>query len=325
MASYPSGDCMDVVLARSEAVREFLRSKPPVEIRRRSVALVPVDGDFRMDVKALERVLDRDACDEIIPVAIVANAGTVNTGAVDPIPEIARIAVERRIWLHVYGAYGICGKLDPRVASRFDGLERAESLVCDPHKWLAAPPGSGAVFVRERALLERAFTMEPADYAEGSIVQGKISSTFDSPGENFLQLGPEMSAQSRGVAVWAILKEIGAEGVRERIIRHNDHARLVYRLAMEDARLEALHEPILSICCFRYQARGLSDEELDTLNMEIAQRLRVEGIVPSTTRVRGRYAIRPCFINPRTGDGDVRRMVARVREIGDALTCMSTS
>src|SRR5215469_16143325 len=155
--------------------------------------------------------------------------------------------------------------------------------------------------------------MEPADYAEGAMVKGEVSSTFDNLGDDYLQIGPEMSAQSRGVAVWAILKEIGADGVRDRVERHCSFARRVFDLASADERLEPLSRPTLSICCYRYRASGVSEHGLDDLNAEIAQRLRMEGIVPSTTRVAGRYAIRPCFTNPRTTMVDVERMVTRPR------------
>jgi glutamate/tyrosine decarboxylase-like PLP-dependent enzyme len=175
------------------------------------------------------------------------------------------------------------------------------------------------VFVRDRALQERTFTMEPADYAEGAMVKGEVSSTFDHLGDDYLQIGPEMSAQSRGVTVWAILKEIGAESVRERVARHCSFAQRLFDLALADERLEPLSRPTVSICCYRYRALDMRENALDDLNTEIAQRLRMEGIVPSTTRVAGRYAIRPCFINPRTTMMDVERMVARTRAIGDAL------
>jgi selenocysteine lyase/cysteine desulfurase len=124
-----------------------------------------------------------------------------NTGAVDPIAQMVAIARRRGISLHVDGAYGLFGKLDSCVAPLFDGVEEADSVAMDPHKWLAAPSGSGAVFVRDRALQERAFTMKPADYAEGAMVRGEVNSTFDYLGDDYLQIGPEMSAQSRGVAI----------------------------------------------------------------------------------------------------------------------------
>lgn len=307
------------IYASSEVHHSIFRAAGILGIGRNNVRPIPVDEEMRIDLRALEEALDRDLAARLVPVALVANAGTTNTGAVDPIAQMVAIARRRKIWLHVDGAYGLFGRLDPRVEALFDGVEEADSVIADPHKWLAAPPGSGAVFVRDQALQERAFTMEPADYAEGAMVVGEIKSTFDSLGDDYLQLGPEMSAPSRGVAVWAILKEIGAEGVRDRVSRHCSFARRVFDLASADERLEPLLRPTLSICCYRYYAPGISEDRLDELNTEIAQRLRIEGIVPSTTRVRGKYAIRPCFINPRTTIVEAEHMVARTRAIGDEL------
>ena len=267
--------------ASSEVHHAIFRAAGILGLGRRNISLVPVDEEMRIDVAALEATLDNDAAAGLTPVALIANAGTTNTGAIDPIGQMVDIARRRKIWLHVDGAYGLFGRLDPRVAALFDRVVEADSLVVDPHKWLAAPVGSGAVFVRDRRLQERAFTMEPADYAEGAMIKGEINSTFD-----YLQIGPEMSAQSRGVAVWAILKEIGAEGVRDRVVRHCSFARRIFELASADERLEPLNQPTLSICCYRYRAPDLSETALDDLNAEIAQRLRMEGIVPSDAGIQ---------------------------------------
>ena len=159
--------------ASSEVHHCVLRAAGILGIGRRNVSQIPVDAELRIDLAALEAALDRDAAANLVPIAIVANAGTTNTGAVDPIAQVAAVARRRKIWLHVDGAYGLFGRLDPRVASLFDGVEEADSVVVDPHKWLAAPAGSGVVFVRDHALQERAFAMEPADYAEGSLVEGE--------------------------------------------------------------------------------------------------------------------------------------------------------
>ena len=308
------------IYVSSEAHHSIFRAAGILGIGRSNVSRIPVDSEMRIDLAALEAALDRDTAAKIVPIALVANAGTTNTGAVDPISQMAAIARRRKVWLHIDGAYGLFGRLDSRVSALFDGVEEADSVAVDPHKWLAAPVGSGVVFVRDGALQERAFTMEPADYVEGTMVKGEIKSTFDSVGEDYLQIGPEMTAPSRGVAVWAILKEIGVAGMRKRVVQHCSFARHVFELASTDERLEALNRPTLSICCFRYRAPGASDVSLDDLNAEIAQRLRREGIVPSTTRVAHKYAIRPCFINPRTSLANVERMIERTRAIGDALT-----
>jgi len=274
-----------------------------------------------IDLDHLLEALEADRAEGILPVALVASAGTVNTGAIDPIEHMADIAAEYGTWLHIDGAYGLFGVLDPRVAPLYRGLERADSVAVDPHKWLAVPLGCGAAFVRDRALLARAFTAEPAEYLEGAAGAPEVESTFDDLGEPYQHLNVELSAPSRGVRVWAILREIGAEGMRERVVRHNDFARHLASRVAEDERLELLATPTLSICCFRYRPPHVEEAQLDDLNAEIARRLRVHTPhVPSTTRVDGKLAIRPCYINPRTSLAEVDGLADQVREIGDALS-----
>ncbi len=307
------------IYASSEVHHVVNRAAAVLGLGRRAIASIAVDATQRINLDHLRETLEADRAKGILPVAIVASAGTVNTGAIDPIDQMAEIASRYDMWLHIDGAYGLFGVLDPRVAPLFHGLERADSVAVDPHKWLAAPIGCGAAFVRDRALLGRAFTTDPAEYLEGDAGTGEVQSTFDDLGD-FYHFGIEHSAPSRGVRVWAILKEIGAEGMRERVIRHNDFARHLASRVEEDDRLELLAAPTLSICCFRYRPPQLEETSLDDLNAEIARRLRADGAyVPSTTRVGGKFAIRPCYINPRTSLAEVDGLADRVREIGDAL------
>jgi aromatic-L-amino-acid decarboxylase len=256
----------------------------------------------------------------------VATAGTTNTGAIDPLRACGELAGEFGAWFHVDGAYGLVGRLDPRVTDRFDGLDLADSAIVDPHKWLAAPVGVAAAFVRDRAILHRAFTQEPADYLEGSFVSGDdIRSSFDSMGIPYGDFAVELSAPARGVIVWAILREQGVAGIRARVMRDNDYAQRVARRAAEHPRLESLTEPELSIACIRYVgnvdagAERLND--LNNLNERLLRRLvRETAYLPSATVVEGAFAIRPCFINARTTDGLVDGLVDAVVAIGDELT-----
>ncbi|HKW78011.1 MAG TPA: pyridoxal-dependent decarboxylase, partial [Candidatus Limnocylindria bacterium] len=308
------------VYASSEVHHVVTRAAAVLGLGRRSVAMLDVDDLGRLVPSALERALDEDARTGIRPIAIVATAGTVNTGAIDPIDEIADIAEARGIWLHVDGAYGLFGRLDERVAPLYEGLERAGSVAVDPHKWLAVPLGCGATYVRDRALFGRAFTLEPAEYLEGAASTGELSSPFDDFGDMYHDFNLEQSAQSRGVTVWAALAEMGADGMRDRVRRHNDFARHLADRVRADGRLELVAPPTLSITCFRYRAPGAADAALDELNNEIARRLRAETpYVPSTTRVRGRLAIRPCYVNPRTTLAEVDGLADAVRRIGDQI------
>lgn len=310
------------VYASAEVHHVVTRAAAVLGLGRRSVSLVPVDDAGRLELPELRRRLIADRAAGIVPIAIVATAGTVNAGAIDPIGRMADLAAEFETWLHVDGAYGLFGRLDERVAPLFEGLERASSVAVDPHKWLATPVGVGAVFVSDRGLLGRAFTLEPAEYLEGAAVNNEDApeSPFDSFGELYHDFNLDQSAPSRGVMVWAVLKEIGAAGMRERVRRHIDFARHLADLVRADERLELLAEPTLSICCFRYRPPAIEGPQLDELNAEIARRLRAEtGLVPSTTRIGSKLAIRPCYINPRTTIHEVDALAAAVREIGDRL------
>lgn len=309
------------IYASSEVHHVVMRAAGVLGLGRASVFPIATDAAFRCDIAALRRRLDEDRAADIVPLAIVASGGTVNTGAVDPIGGMADLAAERGVWLHVDGAYGMFGIVDERVAPLFRGVERADSVAVDPHKWLAAPVGCGAVYVRDRALLGRAFTLEPAEYLEGNVTPGPLDSPFDDFGVPYHHFGVDQSSPARGVQVWAILREIGANGVHERVVRHNTYARLLADLVRADERLELLAEPVLSICCFRYRRPELGEEKLKELNIAIARRLRSESrCVPSTTIVNGRFAIRPCFINPRTTRADVELLARLVREYGDTMT-----
>lgn len=309
------------IYASSEVHHVVNRAAAVLGIGRRNVIGVPVNQAGELDPDQLRKQIATDREAGFLPMAIVATAGTVNTGAVDPIRTLRKIADEEQAWLHVDGAYGMFGILDPRVSERFDGVADADSVALDPHKWLAAPVGNGVAMVRDRGLLGRAFTLEPAAYLEGSIgEQSEVDSPFDAFGEIYHEFNLDQSAPSRGVQVWAILREIGRDGITRRIVRHNDFARHLSELVEASPHLEQLAPVVLSICCFRYHHPDLDNDRMNALNKKLVARLRAEGdLVPSTTVLDGRLAIRPCYINPRTRLEDVQLLARRAEEIGHDL------
>jgi aromatic-L-amino-acid decarboxylase len=316
------------VFATAEAHHTVQRAAGVLGLGRRAVRLVATDESGRMDVADLRRALARAADEGVLPVAVVATAGTTNTGAVDPLGEIADVAAEHGVWLHVDGAYGLPGVLDERKAHLFRGVERADSVIVDPHKWLGASVGVAATFVRDRELLARGFTQTPADYLEGNVAdedpEPGLGHSMDDFGIPYYDYGVELSAPPRGVVVWALLLEVGVSGLRDRVRRHNDMAARVAAAAREHPNLELLLEPTLSICCFRYVAPGVAD--LDALNRRLHRRLVRENVnIPSTTRVNGKLAIRPCFIGARTGPAQADSLVEDVLRIGAELTAGQAS
>lgn len=291
---------------------------------RRNLQAIGLDATGRVDVSALERAVDADMAAGRTPVAIVGSAGDVNTGRIDPLAALAEVAHARGIWFHVDGAYGGFGLLDDRVRDAYGDVATYDSFAVDPHKWMAAPVGTGALILRDAGPLVRAFTIEPGDYDAGRhapVGTGDLGSPFEELGLGTPELGVDFSTPARGIPIWAILREIGASGMRERVTRHLDCARHVASRARTEPDLELLLEPELSICCFRFRPVGMDDEPaLDALNDRVLRRVQARGrTVPSSTRVDGRFAIRPCFINPRTTLADADALVDEVLVVGRSL------
>ena len=311
------------VYASEECHHTIQRSGGVLGIGRHAIKLIACDSKGRMRVDCLQNAIAEDKVAGVLPMAIVANAGTTNTGAIDPLLAMGEIATENSIWFHVDGAYGLPGILDEQISHLYHGLELADSVIVDPHKWLGSSVGVAATFVRDRQCLYRAFTQEPADYLEGSVEQTDksapvIGHSLDDFGIPYFDFGVELSAPCRGVVVWALIREIGVQGMRERVKRHNAMARHLAQCANDHANLEVLSEPTLSICCFRYISPDI--EDLDRFNQRLHRRLvRENKYMPSTTRVRGSLTLRPCYVGARADLPQVDALLESVLRIGKDL------
>jgi len=320
----PAADGVDRpvrIYASEECHHTIQRAAGVLGVGRRSVRAIACDSLGRMLVDELRKAVEEDKAAGILPMAIVANAGTTNTGAIDPLEAMAEVAEEHKIWFHVDGAYGLPGILDERISHHFRGLEKADSVIVDPHKWLGASVGVAATFIRDRDLLLRAFTQEPADYLEGSVDPSAavFEHSMDDFGIPYFDYGVELSAPCRGIVVWALIKEIGVEGMRQRVKQHNDMAKTIAERARKHPNLELLLEPSLSICCFRYVDSKIDD--LDGLNQRLHRQLvRENTYMPSTTRVNGVLALRPCYIGARHQPPQAEELVDAVLRIGSELT-----
>lgn len=312
MAGMPPGR----VYASSEVHHALLRAAGVLGLGRSGLRLVPTDRAQRIDVQALHRAVQEDVAAGLVPVAVVGVAGTTSTGALDPLAEVADVAAEHDAWFHVDGAYGLFGILDETRADAFADLGRADSVAVDMHKWLALPTGTGATYVRDSAVLARTFTQEPSDPVEGAFAApaAAVDSPWDVLGTPYQEWSLELSAAARGIAVWATLHEIGRDGVRQRVVAHNRLARLLADRVRAEPRLELLHEPELSICCFRVRGTaGDGDGAVDAHNQRVLRSLHAEGLhVPSGTVVDGHFALRACFVNPRQTERDVHALVDAV-------------
>lgn len=309
------------VYASIESHHTIQRSTAVLGLGRHGVVPIPVDDRQRIDVDAVRRAIEADRAAGVVPVAVVGTAGTTNTGAIDPLDALADLAAETGVWFHVDGAYGLLATTVPERAERFAGVERADSVITDPHKWLSAPIGVGATFVRDADQLERAFTEGPADYLEGSFVAGPPESIFDDMGTPYADYGVELTAPARGVMVWAMLRELGLDGVQATVRRDLGFAEHLAERVRGEERLELLCEPELSIVCFGFVPDGDRTEgELDDLNGRLLRALRRDTpYAPSSTRVGGRYALRPRYVNPRTTLADVDGLADAVLDLGTRL------
>jgi len=313
--------------ATSETHHVVRRAVSVLGFGRQAVVTMPTDEGLRMDVTALRERLHQDQDDGCTPVAILATAGTTNSGAIDPLPDLAALCRDEGIWLHVDGAYGLLGKLDPTVASLYGDLSDADSLVLDPHKWLNAPLGSGAVFVRDRALLRRTFALGTAAYLDDEHAENgdaPLGSQFADYGFEFHEIGVELSAPPRGVHVWAVLKELGVDGIRARVQRNIALAHYLAELIDRSPVLELVVPVTLSIGCFRYVPPGIRTSHdrdslslLNQINRDVLYRIQSRGrSIPSGTTVHGKFVIRPCYLNPRTTEADIEALVEETEQCG---------
>lgn len=277
-----------------------------------AVRLVPVDERYRMRVDALARMIGEDRKRGHRPIAIVATAGTVGTGAVDPIPELLRVARSEQIWLHVDGAYGAFAVVAPSAPEALGALADADSIACDPHKWLYAPVDAGVVLVREPGLLANSFAFHASYLHARADTDGRV---------DLLELGPENSRRARGIKVWMALQAYGLDGYRDMIERNIRLAAYMEELVQTTDGLVLAAPRELSIVCWRVEPGGLPGDRLDELQVQVIEELERRGVaIVSNARLRdGRTALRACIVNFRTGPGDVEAVVRASAEIGSEL------
>jgi len=276
---------------------------------------VSTDAEHRMDVSSLRAAVAADRAGGKRPFAVAASAGTVGTGAIDPLDELADLCAAERLWLHVDGAYGALAAAVPTHRARYAGLERADSVTLDPHKWLSVPVECGAVLVRDGGLLRSAFSLVP-DYLRTEMDRGFGGLPW------YSEFGIQQTRGFRALKLWMTLQHLGRAGVGDLIARHLALAR--YLAARVDAApdLERLAPVELSIVCFRYapaEQRG-DEAALDLLNKRVTQAVQEAGDVFLTqTTLSGRFALRACVLHYATTEADIAALVDAVRATGARL------
>jgi len=265
---------------------------------------IPTDERFCIRLDLLRQAIAADRKAGLVPAIVVGNAGTVNTGAVDPLDALADLCAAEGLWFHVDGAYGALASVSPKLKPLFRGLERADSVAADPHKWLYVPYEAGAALVREPGRMADAFR-RPAPYLvhdPDSPVAGPVS---------FNERGPELSRSFKALKVWMGLKRHGRRGYAAAV----EHDVTLARFLADELRarpdFELMAEPVLSIVGFRYRPAGLDEEDrLARLNRRIVNRLVGSGaFFLAPTLLKGRTAMRAAIVNFRTTEDDLRALV----------------
>jgi aromatic-L-amino-acid decarboxylase len=274
---------------------------------------VPVDADYRIDVEALARMLRDDRAAGRFPFCVIGTAGTVNTGATDDLATLADLCEREQLWFHVDGAFGALAYLSPALRPIVAGLERADSIGFDLHKWGSLPFECACVLVRDPAMHRAAFA-STASYiapAERGVIAGGLP---------FAERGLELTRGFKALKVWMSLSAHGSDALAAVIEQNVRQAHDLARRVMAHAELELLAPVPLNVVCFRFVAPGLSDARLNAVNEEILLRLQERGIaVPSGTVLGGRYAIRVANVNHRSLEADFGELIEAVVAIGREL------
>jgi aromatic-L-amino-acid decarboxylase len=293
----------------AEVHYSVVRAAELLGIGSRLVRALPIDGHRRLRPDAVARAIEADRAGGVVPVAVVATAGTTLTGAVDPIDALAEVCLEHGVWLHVDGAYGLPAARTPSAAHLFHGVERADSVAIDAHKWLYLPKACGIVLVKSRDDLHAALGHE-GEYLP-----------HDRQELHAADITLEYSRPFRALKLWLAVRVHGAAAFRDAIERNLAQARLLYDSIVASPKLEPLpSEPDLSVVPFRHVPAGAAEVDLDAHNAEIVRRIQEGGeFWVAHARIDDRIYIRPCIVNFRTTDTDVLAFVEQVEEIGRSL------
>jgi glutamate/tyrosine decarboxylase-like PLP-dependent enzyme len=278
-----------------------------------ALRLVPVDAEYRADVDAMRRAIEADRAAGHHPFCVIGTAGTVNTGATDDLRALAALAREQKLWFHVDGAFGALVRLSPSLAPVVAGIEEADSLGFDLHKWMYQPFEAACVLVRDAEAHRAAFSMT-ASYlvdAERGVMAGGIPVSG---------LGVDLTRGFKALKIWMALKAHGVRAIGRLIEQNVAQAQHLAARIEAEPELELLAPVPLNVVCFRYAPPGVADDRLNAVNEEILLRLQEGGIaVPSGTTLGGRFAIRAANVNHRSRLADFDLLADSVLRIGREL------
>jgi aromatic-L-amino-acid/L-tryptophan decarboxylase len=274
---------------------------------------VPIDRG-RLDAAALRAAIAADRAAGAVPALLVGSAGTVNTGALDPLAALAGVADAEELWFHVDGAYGAFGVVDPAIAPRFEGMERADSLTLDPHKWLGVPVDAGCALVRRADDLRDAFSLIPPYLRQDT----------GDPVGTFAEYGFEQTRPFRALKTWATIAALGRAGIAAQVMRANALARELAAMVDREPELELAAPPETSIVAFRARPEGCPADRVEDVNRALPEAVQARGRVFLTGTVfDGRETLRACILHPATGTEHLATLVGEVLAVGRALTAQA--
>jgi aromatic-L-amino-acid/L-tryptophan decarboxylase len=293
-----------MIYASEEVHMSIPKSVALLGIGRKNLKLIPTDQDFRMIPAELEQAIEQDKKEGKIPIAVVASAGTVNTGAIDPLPEIAAIARRHGLWMHIDGAYGALAAI--AAPEKFNGLDLADSLSLDPHKWLYQPLDCGCLLYRDMNAAHAAFA-HTGEYA-------KTMTNDPVEGFAFFEESLELSRRFRALRLWLSLRYHGLKAFRAAIQKDLDLAQRLASAIANQPRLELMASVELSAICFRHVGiNPRAEEELNRHNAAILKRVVQRGhVYLSNATLRGKFCLRACIVNHRTTEADVDSVIPEV-------------
>ena len=299
-AGGPSDD--SVLYVSDQAHSSLARTARAMGLRPQQVRVLPTDDRWRLLPETVTAAVRADRSVGRVPFALCASAGSTNTGAVDPLGELADVGAEEGLWLHVDAAYGGFAALTAKGRSALAGIDRADSVTLDPHKWLYQPMECGSVLIRDGARLERTFAIHP-DYLDGDATQGA--------GEvNFADRGLQLSRGFRALKIWVTMQTFGLAAFRAAIQRNLELAEFAEALIRRHAGLTLMAPATLGIVCFRREWPGCDEAETERRGLALADDLERSGMaLVSATRLAGRHAIRLCILNPTSSEEHVRLVV----------------
>ena len=281
----------------------------------RSMHRVATDAAYRMDVAALQAAIVADRAQGVKPACVIATAGTTNTGAIDPLPEIADLCRDEGIWLHIDGCIGALIAIAPQNRYLVAGIERADSLALDLHKGLHAPFDVGCALIRD-SKVHRATFAEEAEYLQ-------LANRGIAAADHLHSFSPEISRSFRALKVWMMLRHHGVETFGRLLDRNIAQARYLTRLVEAESKLALMAPTASTIVCFRHDPGSMDEEGLRVHNREIMLRMQESGVAVLTdTTLRGRHALRVAICNHRTRNEDLELLPNEVLRIGSELVAV---